>query len=77
LLAAGRLRVHLAARATDRMRVLLNQGPFQLHPLLSGRDRDRYGRALRIVTRNGRSLGDQLVREGLARTWSGQREPWC
>ena len=59
------------------MRVLLNQGPFELHPLLSGRDRDRYGRALRIVTRNGRSLGDQLVAEGLARTWSGRREPWC
>lgn len=67
----------LAARATARMRALLGQGPFELHPLASGRDRDRYGRSLRIVTRGGRSLGDQLVTEGLARTWSGRREPWC
>jgi micrococcal nuclease len=69
--------IRLAAQATNRMRALLNEGPFELHPLASGRDRDRYGRQLRIVTRNGRSLGDQLVREGLARTWSGHREPWC
>jgi endonuclease YncB( thermonuclease family) len=67
----------LAARATRRMRALLAQGPFELHPLPSGRDRDRYGRQLRIVTRGGRSLGDVLVAEGLARTWSGRREPWC
>jgi len=69
--------VRLAAQATSRMRVLLTEGPFELHPLASGRDRDRYGRQLRIVTRNGRSLGNQLVAEGLARTWSGRREPWC
>lgn len=67
----------LAARATDRVRVLLHAGPFELHPLASGRDEDRYGRKLRIVTRGGRSLGDQMVAEGLARTWSGRREPWC
>jgi len=67
----------LAARATARMRALLNAGPFELHPLAGGRDADRYGRKLRIVTRGGRSLGDQLVAEGLARTWSGRREPWC
>jgi endonuclease YncB( thermonuclease family) len=67
----------LAARATARMRQLLAQGDFQLHPLPGGRDEDRYGRKLRIVTRGGRSLGDVLVAEGLARTWSGRREPWC
>jgi endonuclease YncB( thermonuclease family) len=66
----------LAARATSRMRALLAAGPFELHSI-AGRDEDRYGRKLRIVTRGGRSLGDQLVAEGLARTWSGRREPWC
>lgn len=66
----------LAARATGRMRALLAAGPFELHPV-NGRDEDRYGRKLRIVTRGGRSLGDRLVAEGLARTWSGRREPWC
>jgi len=67
----------LAARATQRMRALLAAGPFELHPLASGRDEDHYGRKLRIVTRDGRSLGDQLVAEGLARTWTGRRETWC
>lgn len=67
----------LAARATARMRTLLAAGPFELHPLPDGRDEDVYGRKLRIVTRGGRSLGDVLVAEGLARTWMGRREPWC
>jgi micrococcal nuclease len=66
----------LAAQATARMEVLLRAGPFELHPI-QGRDEDRYGRKLRVVTRDGRSLGDQLVAEGLARTWTGRREPWC
>jgi len=66
----------LAARATDRLAVLLAAGPFELETI-GARDEDRYGRKLRIVTRNGRSIGDQLVAEGLARTWSGRREPWC
>ena len=67
----------LAARATARMRALLAAGLFELHAAGDGRDEDRYGRKLRIVTRNGRSLGDMLVAEGLARTWTGRREPWC
>ena len=65
----------LAVRATERMEALLNEGPFELHSV--GRDEDRYGRKLRVVTRHGRSLGDRLVAEGLARTWTGRREPWC
>lgn len=69
--------IDLARRATRRMAALLAEGPFDLEPLPNGRDTDRYGRQLRIVTRHGRSLGDQLVAEGLARTWSGRREPWC
>jgi len=67
----------LAARATQRLRTLLAAGPFEMHVLGNGRDEDRYGRKLRIVTRGGRSLGDMLVAEGLARTWTGRREPWC
>ncbi len=66
----------LAARATARLGALLAAGPFMLETI-GGRDEDRYGRKLRIVTRGGRSLGDQLVAEGLARTWTGRREPWC
>ena len=66
----------LGMRATRRLRELLNAGPFDL-VAFPGRDQDKYGRYLRVVVRGGRSLGDQLVAEGLARTWSGRREPWC
>jgi endonuclease YncB( thermonuclease family) len=65
----------LARAATQRLKALLAAGPFELQRL--GRDEDRYGRKLRVVTRGGRSLGDVLVAEGLARTWTGRREPWC
>lgn len=65
-----------ARAARDRLLVLLNQGPFELETIGS-RDRDQYDRLLRVVVRSGRSIGDQLVSEGLARTWSGRREPWC
>jgi micrococcal nuclease len=64
-----------AAEATRRLRTLLAEGPFELMRL--GRDEDGYGRKLRLVIRGGQSIGDQLVAEGLARTWSGRREPWC
>lgn len=64
------------SKATDRFITLINQGPFELHAW-PGRDTDRYGRKLRVLVRSGRSLGDILVSEGLARTWTGRREPWC
>ena len=66
----------LGNRATQRFLQLLNEGPIELKPT-GNRDEDRYGRKLRVITRNGHSLGDQLVSEGLARTWTGKREPWC
>lgn len=65
----------LGARATRRLRALMNDGAFSLES--ADRDTDRYGRALRIVTREGQSIGDQLVAEGLARPWDGGRHPWC
>jgi micrococcal nuclease len=66
----------LGNRATERLHELLNAGPFTLQSG-SSPDEDRYGRKLRIVERNGRSLGSQLVSEGLARPWMGSRQPWC
>lgn len=64
----------LGNRATGRLLELINEGPFKLHAW-PGRDEDRYGRKLRVLVRDGRSLGDILVSEGLARTWSGRRKP--
>jgi endonuclease YncB( thermonuclease family) len=65
----------LGERATRRLQTLLNDGPFALRAI--DRDEDRYGRKLRIVIRDGRSLGSTLVAEGLARQWTGSRRPWC
>lgn len=66
----------LGRRATTRLQELVNQGAFSVEPA-DNRDTDRYGRKLRILTRRGESLGDILVREGLARPWEGSRRPWC
>ncbi|HZV57727.1 MAG TPA: thermonuclease family protein [Sphingobium sp.] len=66
----------LGERATRRLHELVNAGPFEAR-IVGNRDTDRYGRKLRVLVRDGRSLGDVLVSEGLARSWSGRREPWC
>lgn len=63
----------LAIASRDRLRELLNSGNFTLNR----EGQDRYGRTLAVVTIDGYSVGDILVSEGLARTWTGRREPWC
>jgi endonuclease YncB( thermonuclease family) len=63
------------AAATRRLHQLVNAGPFTLQSI--GRDEDRYGRKLRILTRGGESLGAMLVAEGLARYYEGGRRSWC
>lgn len=65
----------LGALATRRLQSLMNAGGFTLEPI--ERERDRYGRTLRVVTRAGRSVGEMLVAEGLARRWDGARHRWC
>jgi micrococcal nuclease len=65
----------LGERATQRLAELLNAGPFEL--VVDGRDTDRYGRQLRRIERDGVSLGDVLVREGLARPYGSGRRSWC
>jgi endonuclease YncB( thermonuclease family) len=66
----------LGRRATQRLVALLNEGPFDLE-YAGRREHDKYGRDLRIVSRNGRSLGDMLVSEGLAERWTGSKRNWC
>lgn len=66
----------LGDRATRRLQQLLNAGPVTLEPI--ARDEDRYGRKLRLIMRNGASLGEALVSEGLARPYhGGPRQGWC
>lgn len=66
----------LGEQASGRLLQLLNAGPFQV--VASGaRDEDRYGRKLRMIVRDGHSLGETLVDEGLAHRWGGARLGWC
>lgn len=63
-------------RASQRLLQLLNAGPIEV--VSSGsRDEDRYGRKLRVILRDGHSLGDVLVAEGLAHRWGGPQRGWC
>lgn len=62
-------------QAQERLLQLINAGPFRLGG--GSRDEDRYGRKLRVIERDGRSLGEMLVAEGLARRWDGARRSWC
>lgn len=66
----------LARRSADRLLVLLNQGPFDMvaHRL---QRRDRHGRDLMVLERNGVSIGGQLIDEGLAHRYFGAKRSWC
>ncbi len=62
--------------ATRRMVQLLSGGGFEM-VRYDHRDEDVYGRKLRVLVRDGQSIGQILVAEGLARTWDGARHSWC
>ena len=65
----------LGDQASRRLRQLLNSGAVSLQAI--DRDEDKHGRKLRIVLVDGRSVGERLVDEGLARRYAGGRRPWC
>ena len=66
----------LAERAADRLTQLLDQGPFEM---VAHRFNmvDRYGRDLRVLRRDERVIGDQLIGEGLAHRYYGVKGSWC
>ncbi|PST22039.1 thermonuclease family protein [Mesorhizobium plurifarium] len=61
--------------AKARLRELLNAGDFTLVASDSAAG-DEPGKR-RLVVRNGRSLGDILISEGLARKRNGRPQSWC
>lgn len=65
----------LGDRATQKLHQLVNSGTVTLDRI--DRDRDGYGRLLRIVKVDGVSVGETLVDEGFARWYAGGRRPWC
>lgn len=62
-----------AAKATERLRVLLTENRFMIER--SGKD--RYGRTLARIMIGDRSAGAIMISEGLVRKWRGKRENWC
>lgn len=64
---------NLAQRSKNRLATLLAGQRVEIRR----QGTDRYGRTLAALSVNGVDAGDILVREGLARTWTGRREPWC
>ena len=64
---------NLAQRSKNRLAALLAGQRVEINR----QGTDRYGRTLAALSVNGVDVGDVLVSEGLARTWSGRREPWC
>ena len=66
----------LARRSADRLRALLNEGPFEMvaHRL---HHTDRHGRELMDISRGGASIGDRLIEEGLAHRYIFAKESWC
>ncbi|THK34959.1 thermonuclease family protein [Ensifer sp. MPMI2T] len=61
--------------AKQRLRELLNAGEFTLVASRGGDGKE--GGSPRVVMRDGRSLGDVLVSEGLVRKRAGEPSSWC
>ncbi|AYD01872.1 hypothetical protein [Neorhizobium sp. NCHU2750] len=65
-----------ASDAKLRVRAFLDSGPFDLVSW-KGNDAEVDGHELRDITRNGRSLSDILVNEGLAKRPGAGKNGWC
>lgn len=63
--------------AKRRLEVLLSFGPPVVRRGDKGRMKDKYGRTLAVLSVADQDIGDTLVAEGLARRWTGKRQPWC
>ncbi|MBW8319298.1 MAG: thermonuclease family protein [Arenimonas sp.] len=63
--------------AKRRLEVLLSTGEPLVRRGDKGRMTDKYGRTLAVLSVGNRDLGDILIAEGLARRWTGKRQPWC
>ena len=59
-----------------RLREILNEGDVTL-VAAKGEAGGRAGASPHLVLRGGRSIGGRLVREGLARPWTGRHQSWC
>lgn len=65
--------------AKHRLEQLVQAGRLEIIPgdPKNGRVRDRHGRTLATIRIDGDDVGEILIRDSIAREWSGRREPWC
>lgn len=63
----------LAREARQRLAAILNSHDW----VLTRHGKDRYGRTLGRFHIGSQTAGGMLVDAGLARVWTGRREPWC
>ena len=71
----------LAARSTERLRSLLNEGPFVMTARIDDMT-DRYGRELRVLSRirpdgTRQSIAADMREAGLAARYLGRKADWC
>jgi endonuclease YncB( thermonuclease family) len=66
----------LRHQVTLRLLDILNSGPVAVIRV-TDRDVDRYGRELRLLTVNGRSVGETLIAEHLAMPGGRRTHFWC
>lgn len=59
-----------------RLREILNEGDVTL-VAARGATGGKSGAAPHLVLRGGQSIGNRLVKEGLARPWTGRHQSWC
>ncbi len=65
---------NLSWLSAQRLRDLLNAGPFELERVSTA---SAAGGAPRLVTRSGKSLGLDMVAAGMARPASAKTPDWC
>ena len=65
-----------AEQAAEALLAWLNRGAFMM-TAKSGDARDQYGRDLRIVTRDGRTVDEVLIGKGLAHRYVNHKTSWC
>jgi endonuclease YncB( thermonuclease family) len=66
----------LGERATARLQQLLEGAAITIAQT-GDRAVDPYGRELRTISIDGKSVGQILVSDGLAHEWVGHKLPWC
>ena len=65
-----------AEAARNALRDWLNRGAFTMQAMPSD-ERDQYGRDLRIVSRDGKTVGDEMIGKGFAHKYVNHKTSWC